>query len=266
MASRRPGLTSLLLLLLVGTSSLGHWCAVTGLPELGLVAAAELGADLDHLVIIPNPGCEGRWQSVVATLLETVDLVCLAPDTPVRPVDARRLAARAREHCSTLLVLDACTPTGVARGFLFGGPARPGRAMARWPGPSDLRCAVRGRTGPGSSVVTVCSAPASSRLKSAVGVPPADLDEACCASRREVSGAPGPHPCRLVPRLASRCCRARRPPGRRPRRQPGHRLVCPCPGGRGASRAAAQGGPGVLSGARRGGRGAGSGCGGSSSP
>ncbi|MGA2803707.1 MAG: hypothetical protein ABSF89_04850 [Acidimicrobiales bacterium] len=143
MASRRPGLTSLLLLLLAGTSSLGHWCAVTGLPELGLVAAAELGADLDHLVIIPNPGCEGRWQSVVATLLETVDLVCLAPDTPVRPVDARRLAARAREHCSTLLVLDACTPTGVARGFLSGGPARPGRAMARWPGPSDLRCAVR---------------------------------------------------------------------------------------------------------------------------
>jgi hypothetical protein len=62
----------------------------------------------------------------------------------VRPADARRLAARAREHCSTLVVLDAAsTPTGVARGFLSGGPARPGRVLARWPGPSDLRCAVR---------------------------------------------------------------------------------------------------------------------------
>ena len=101
-ANRTPGLTSLLLLLLAGTSSLGYWCAVAGLPELGLAAAAELGADLDRLVIVPHPGAEGRWQSVVATLLETVDLVCLAPDTPVRPVDARRLAARARERCSTL--------------------------------------------------------------------------------------------------------------------------------------------------------------------
>ena len=143
-ASRAPGLTSLLLLLLAGTSSRGYWCAVAGLPELGFAAAAELGVNLDRLVLVPRPGSEGRRQSVVATLLETVDLVCLAPDTPVRPADARRLAARAREHCSTLVVLDAAsTPTGVARGFLSGGPARPGRVLARWPGPSDLRCAVR---------------------------------------------------------------------------------------------------------------------------
>ncbi len=141
--NRTTGLTSLLLLLLAGPSSLGYWCAVAGLPELGLAAAAELGADLDRLVIVPRPGSEGRWQSVVATLLETVDLVCLAPDAPVRPVDARRLAARARERCSILLVLDASTPNGVARGFGSGGPARPGRVMARWPGPSDLSCAVR---------------------------------------------------------------------------------------------------------------------------
>ncbi|MGD0439377.1 MAG: hypothetical protein ABSB52_02005 [Acidimicrobiales bacterium] len=143
MANRRPGLTSLLLLLLAGTSSRGHWCAVAGLPELGLAAAAELGADLDHLVVIPHPGSEGRWQSVVATLLETVDLVCLAPGAPVRPVDARRLAARARERCSTLLVVDAYIPAGAARGLLSGDPARSGRVMARWPGPSDLQCAVR---------------------------------------------------------------------------------------------------------------------------
>ena len=142
--ARLPGLTSLLLCLLAGTSSRGYWCAVVGLPALGLAAAAELGVDLGHLVLVPRPGSEGRWQSVVATLLETVDLVCLAPGAPVRPADARRLAARARERCSTLLVLDgANAPTGAPRELSPGGPGRPGRAVACWPGPSDLRCAVR---------------------------------------------------------------------------------------------------------------------------
>jgi len=142
-AGRVPGLTSLLLLLLAGTSSFGYWCAVAGLPELGFAAAAELGVNLDRLVVIPHPGAEGRWQSVVATLLETVDLVCLAPEVPVRPADARKLVARARERCSTLLVLDPSVPSGVARGLLTGGTVRSGRVMTCWPGPSDLRCAVR---------------------------------------------------------------------------------------------------------------------------
>jgi hypothetical protein len=140
---RASGLTSLLLLLLAGTSSRGYWCAVVGLPELGLAAAAELGADLGHLVLVPRPGSEGRWQSVVTTLLETVDLVCLVPDTPVRPADARRLSARARERSTTLVVFDPASTTGVARGLSCGDLARAGRAVARWPGPSDLRCAVR---------------------------------------------------------------------------------------------------------------------------
>jgi len=135
MTSPAPGLTSLLLSLLAGASSRGYWCAVVGLPALGFAAAAELGVDLGRLILVPHPGSEGRWQSVVATLLETVDLVCLAPGTSVRPADARRLTARARERCSTLLVLDgARVGSGV--------PGRPGRTGA-WPGPSDLRCGVR---------------------------------------------------------------------------------------------------------------------------
>jgi hypothetical protein len=141
--NRVSGLTSLLLLLLAGASSRGYWCAVVGLPELGLSAAVELGADLGRLLLVPRPGSEGRWQSVVTTLLETVDLICLAPDAPVRPADARRLAARARERRSTLVVLDAASPTGAPRGFPCAGQVRAGRVVARWPGPSDLRCSVR---------------------------------------------------------------------------------------------------------------------------
>ena len=103
-----------------------------------------MGADLGRLILVPSPGPQGRWQSVVTTLLETVDLVCFAPDAPVRPTDARRLSARARERRSTLLVLDATGPAGLPRGLGGGGQGRPGRAvLARWPGPCDLRCAVR---------------------------------------------------------------------------------------------------------------------------
>jgi hypothetical protein len=139
---RAPGLTSLLCLLLAGSSSEGHWCAVAGLPELGLVAALEMGADLSRVVLVPRPGSQGRWQSVISTLLETVDLVFLAPDSPVRPTDARRLVARARERDSTLVVFDPATPYGASRGLLPAGEqAR--RTVMRWPGPSDLRCGVK---------------------------------------------------------------------------------------------------------------------------
>ena len=142
-AKRTSGLTSLLLLLLAGASSLGYWCAVAGLPELGFVAAAELGADLDRLVVVPRPGSDGRWQSVVTTLLETVDLVCLAPDAPVRPVDARRLAARGARALFDPARARREQSCRFCRGLLSGGAERPGRVLARWPGPSDLRCAVR---------------------------------------------------------------------------------------------------------------------------
>lgn len=139
-----PGLTSLLISLVAGVSSEGHWCAVVGLPELGIAAAHDLGADLGRLVLVPEPGREGCWQSVVATLLEIVELVCLVPGAPVRPGDARRLTARAREHSSTLLVLDAAARCGAgAAGSFASSPGRPGRRpMAHWPGPTDLRCAV----------------------------------------------------------------------------------------------------------------------------
>jgi hypothetical protein len=140
--SQAPGLTSLLLYLLAGASSQGYWCAVAGLPALGLAAAVEVGADLSRIVLVPHPGSEGRWQSVVATLLETVDLVCLAPAALVRPTDARRLAARARERSSTLIVLDPASARNAVVRELAPGHARPGRVVARWPGPSDLRCAV----------------------------------------------------------------------------------------------------------------------------
>jgi hypothetical protein len=96
-----PGSTSVLLALLVAASMAGSWCAVVGMPALGLVAAAELGIVLDRLALVPDPGLE--WPSVVAALLDGVDVVVTAPPGPVAAVVSSRLAARARQRGSVLV-------------------------------------------------------------------------------------------------------------------------------------------------------------------
>jgi hypothetical protein len=103
------GSTSLLLAVLAGPSLAGSWCAVVGVPALGLVAAAATGVAVDRLALVPAPGRE--WPSVVAALLDAVDLVVVAPGSPVRAGDARRLAARARQRGSVLVPFGA-PPSG----------------------------------------------------------------------------------------------------------------------------------------------------------
>ncbi len=99
------GATSLALALLSGPSGAGSWCAVVGVPDLGLVAAAQSGIDLGRLALVPSPG--PKWPSVVAALLEGFDVVVVHPPRPVREADARNLGARSREHGAVLAVL-AC--------------------------------------------------------------------------------------------------------------------------------------------------------------
>ncbi len=96
-----PGAASVLLALLAAASADGSWCAVVGLPDLGLVAAAEFGVALDRLALVPDPGTE--WPAVVAALLDGVDVVVVAPPGPVSATLAGRLAARARQRGSVLV-------------------------------------------------------------------------------------------------------------------------------------------------------------------
>lgn len=91
-----PGSTSLLFTLLAAASAAGSWCAAVGLPHLGLVAAAEAGVAVDRFALVPNPGPE--WSSVVAALLDGVDIVVVATPGPVAATVASRLAARARQR------------------------------------------------------------------------------------------------------------------------------------------------------------------------
>jgi hypothetical protein len=96
-----PGGTSLVLALLAEASRSGSWCAVVGVPGLGVLAAAEAGIALDRLALVPDPGPE--WPTVVAALIDGVDVVVTAVPGPISGWVASRLAARARQRGSVLV-------------------------------------------------------------------------------------------------------------------------------------------------------------------
>jgi hypothetical protein len=80
----------------------GAWCAVAGVPEVGVAAAAGAGLDPARLLLVPEPG--PNWPQVVASLLDGCDLVLLRP--PDRPSASarRKLEAVVRRHRAVLIV------------------------------------------------------------------------------------------------------------------------------------------------------------------
>ncbi len=107
------GSASLLLALLAGPSREGAWCAVVGLPGLGLVAAAETGVALERLALVPDPGPD--WAAVAGALLDAMDVVVVAPRGRVLDGDVRRLAARARQRGAVLVPYGAVRWPGAER-------------------------------------------------------------------------------------------------------------------------------------------------------
>ena len=110
------GSISLILALLAGPTATGSWSGVVGLGDLGLVAAAEMGVDVDRLALISRPGSE--WPTVVAALVDAFDIVVLQPPGRVRGTDARRLTARVRERGAVLLLAGG-TESGLARARIW---------------------------------------------------------------------------------------------------------------------------------------------------
>lgn len=96
-----PRSTSLLFSLLAAASAAGSWCAAVGMPHLGLAAAAEAGVAVERFALVPHPGPE--WTSVVAALLDGVDLVVAMPPGAVSAQVAARLTARARQRGGVLI-------------------------------------------------------------------------------------------------------------------------------------------------------------------
>ena len=85
------------------TAAGGH-VAVVGLPDFGLLAAAEWGADLSRLAVIPDPGADPL--EVAAVLMDGMDLVLLGlGGRRVPATRARAVVARARQRGCALLVI-----------------------------------------------------------------------------------------------------------------------------------------------------------------
>ncbi|ADD42621.1 hypothetical protein [Stackebrandtia nassauensis] len=93
--------TALLITLVATASANGAWCAVAGLPTLGLLACAEAGVALERLLLVPD--ITSDWSRATATLLEGCDITVVAPPSKVTEATSRKLAARARAHKSVLI-------------------------------------------------------------------------------------------------------------------------------------------------------------------
>ncbi len=99
------GARSLLLSMVASVTAAGGNAAIVGQPDIGLLAAVEMGADLSRLAVIPDPGTDPV--EVAAVLIDGMDLVVLGlGGRRVTRARARAVVARARQKGCTLLVTD----------------------------------------------------------------------------------------------------------------------------------------------------------------
>lgn len=149
-ATGGAGAVSLGLALAGPVTTTGSWVAAVGLDHLGLLATAELGVDLERLLLVVDPGPQA-WAATVASLLDAVDLVLVGAPPRLSVSVQRRLTSRARERGSVLLQVGGSTsgwahaPDVVVAGsesrWMGLGPGH-GRLQAR-----RMEVAVTGRRG-----------------------------------------------------------------------------------------------------------------------
>lgn len=99
------GARSLSLGMVAAVTAAGGHAVIIGQPDVGLLAAVEMGADLSRLAVIPDPGADPV--EVASVLMDGMDLVVLGlGGRSVPPSRARVMVARARQKGCTLLVTD----------------------------------------------------------------------------------------------------------------------------------------------------------------
>jgi hypothetical protein len=86
---------------LVAAASQESWTAIVGMPWLGLSAADELGVDLDHVVVVGDPG--KKWTDVLAAVVDAFDVVVCRPQLPQR--DVHKLSGRIRERDAVFVTI-----------------------------------------------------------------------------------------------------------------------------------------------------------------
>ena len=97
------GATSLAFALLAQATTDGMWCSIVGPPDLGLVAAVELGVDLERLVIVAAPRV--RAATAIGALVEGCDVVLLRLPLAMTRTEMLRLGARARQRRVLVVLL-----------------------------------------------------------------------------------------------------------------------------------------------------------------
>jgi recA bacterial DNA recombination protein len=97
------GSTSLAFALLAQATTDGMWCSIVGPPDLGMVAAAELGVDLERLVVVAAPGA--RAATAIGALVEGCDVVLLRLPVAMTRTEMLRLSARARQRRVLVVLL-----------------------------------------------------------------------------------------------------------------------------------------------------------------
>ncbi|MCV7315463.1 hypothetical protein H7J77_07910 [Mycolicibacillus parakoreensis] len=138
------GARSLPVSMVAAVTAAGGHAAIVGQPDIGLLAAAEMGAELSRLAVIPDPGPDPV--EIAAVLIDGMDLVVLGlAGAAVAPSRARVLAARARQRGCALVVTDGDWPGAAlrlqarVRGYDTSMGATPGCGRL-----SGVRLAVRG--------------------------------------------------------------------------------------------------------------------------
>ncbi len=99
------GARSLELSMVAAVTTQGGHVAIIGQPDIGLLAAVEMGADLSRVAVIPEPGADPV--EVAAVLLDGMDLVVLGlGGRSVLAPRARAVVARARQRERNLRIED----------------------------------------------------------------------------------------------------------------------------------------------------------------
>lgn len=108
-----PGSTSLQLALAASASGPDAWCAIAGMPHVGLRAARDAGLDFSRLALVPAVSAEEMPQlpQVLSALVDGVGVLVLGAQLRLSPALWRSLVDRARAQ-DTLLV--AAAPPGRA--------------------------------------------------------------------------------------------------------------------------------------------------------
>lgn len=97
------GSTTLALSMMARASADGAWCGVLGLPDLGTEAAADLGIDLQRLILVPSAG--RQWAAVAAAMIDVLSVVVAVPPASIGGSDVARLNARLRQRRATMITL-----------------------------------------------------------------------------------------------------------------------------------------------------------------